>query len=497
MRDNCQRWEIFSAKGFPLRGVLVAGRESRHVSTVTSGTEFKQMVRRLEGLGFNVLSMPDHLGSVAPLPALAAAADATTTMRLGTYVLNSSFYNPALLARDAAEVNLLSDGRLELGLGAGYVREEFDAAGLPFAGGPTRIEHLERVTTYLKEHLPQVPVMVAWLLSGQDPDEAVATYSEQGQPGVTPQPHAAGGLEELRGLVGVLQCRHAVAEVAFDRIAAVQRRRRRELVHRHQRLPAHLGGVGHRGAQQCSLFERDGLPALCGGLQRFRGGQEQQPRGVQSRLGLCEGVLRARGFRDGAARGGFLAGRQLDHFVDRALRDADDDRRTSGEDQRRKEAPVELPVDPGRGVQRRRRQIRWDEGVFDKHVIAAGAAHPADVPCVVDLQLIPAYRAQPDIGRTGLRDARLAVLRHDTDRDEPVRSVDAADDLPVSRQPVTTVDWYGGTGHARVGQRGFGTVTPDLGRARLAEQGAHEAVVCIPHQQPDRGVDAAEVLVYP
>src|SRR3984893_3972422 len=199
MRDNCQRWEIFSAKGFPLRGPRCRSRVQACFD-VTSRTEFKQMVRRLEGLGFNVLSMPDHLGSVAPLPALAAAADATTTMRLGTYVLNSSFYNPALLARDAAEVNLLSDGRLELGLGAGYVREEFDAAGLPFAGGPTRIEHLERVTTYLKEHLPQVPVMVAWLLSGQDPDEAVATYSEQGQPGVQPQPNAAGGLEELRGL---------------------------------------------------------------------------------------------------------------------------------------------------------------------------------------------------------------------------------------------------------------------------------------------------------
>jgi probable F420-dependent oxidoreductase len=105
--------------------------------------------------------MPDHLGSVAPFPALAAAADATTTMRLGTCVLNASFYNPALLARDAAEVNLLSDGRLELGLGAGYVVEEFDAAGLPFADGRTRIEHLDRVTTYLKEHLPEVPVMVA------------------------------------------------------------------------------------------------------------------------------------------------------------------------------------------------------------------------------------------------------------------------------------------------------------------------------------------------
>jgi probable F420-dependent oxidoreductase len=142
-------------------GVLLGGLESLHMSTVASHADFKQKVKRLEGLGFDVLSVPDHLGSVAPFPVLVAAAEATTTMRLGTCVLNAAFYSPALLTRDAAEVNLLSGGRLELGLGAGYVQKELDAVGVPIAGGGARVEHLEQVTSYAKKHLPDVPVMIA------------------------------------------------------------------------------------------------------------------------------------------------------------------------------------------------------------------------------------------------------------------------------------------------------------------------------------------------
>ncbi len=92
---------------------------------------------------------------------LAAIAQATTTVRLGTYVLNACFYKPALLARDAAEVDLLSDGRLEVGLGAGYVREEFEAAELPYPSAGRRVDYLEHVTTYLKEHLPSIPILIA------------------------------------------------------------------------------------------------------------------------------------------------------------------------------------------------------------------------------------------------------------------------------------------------------------------------------------------------
>lgn len=131
------------------------------VRTLRSRSEFQKTARRFEAFGFDVLHVPDHLGAPAPFPALAAAAQVTTTMRLGTYVLNAGFYKPALLARDAADVNLLSDGRLELGLGAGYVEKEFTAAELPFPPARARIDHLDHITTYLKRRHSSIPILIA------------------------------------------------------------------------------------------------------------------------------------------------------------------------------------------------------------------------------------------------------------------------------------------------------------------------------------------------
>jgi probable F420-dependent oxidoreductase len=131
------------------------------VRDIKSRSAFEDTARRFEGLGFDVLSVPDHLAALAPFPALTAAAHASPTLRLGTYVLNAGFYKPALLGRDVAHVDLISDGRLELGLGAGYVREEFEAAELPFPSARSRVDHLEHVATYIKREHPSVPVMVA------------------------------------------------------------------------------------------------------------------------------------------------------------------------------------------------------------------------------------------------------------------------------------------------------------------------------------------------
>lgn len=136
-------------------------RFSVGIHAVKSRIALQDKARRLEDLGFDVLHLPDHLGAPAPFPALTAVAAVTSTVRLGTYVLNAGFYKPALLARDAGAVDLLSDGRLELGLGAGYVREEFEAAELPYPSARQRVEHLEHVTTYLKRHLPSVPILIA------------------------------------------------------------------------------------------------------------------------------------------------------------------------------------------------------------------------------------------------------------------------------------------------------------------------------------------------
>jgi probable F420-dependent oxidoreductase len=126
-----------------------------------SRSKVENAARRAEDFGFDVLHVPDHLGGPAPFPALTMAAAATRTLRLGTFVLNAGFYKPALLARDVEALRDLSDGRLELGLGAGYVREEFEAAELPFPTARQRVEYLDHTIGHMTEHVPDVPIMVA------------------------------------------------------------------------------------------------------------------------------------------------------------------------------------------------------------------------------------------------------------------------------------------------------------------------------------------------
>lgn len=124
-------------------------------------SEVQAAARRAEDLGFDVLHLPDHIGAPAPFPTLMAAAAATETLHLGTFVLNSCFYKPALLARDVAALRDLSGGRFELGLGAGYAQHEFAAAELPYPSARERIDHLAHVTEYMREHLPDVPILIA------------------------------------------------------------------------------------------------------------------------------------------------------------------------------------------------------------------------------------------------------------------------------------------------------------------------------------------------
>ncbi|WEV34068.1 LLM class F420-dependent oxidoreductase [Mycolicibacterium fortuitum] len=126
-----------------------------------SQSQIADTARRAEDLGFDVLNVPDHLGAPAPFPTLTAIAAATSTLRIGTFVLNAGFYKPALLARDATALRDLSGGRFDLGLGAGYVREEFEAAELPFPSAHDRIDYLRHTTEYLKEHAPDIPILIA------------------------------------------------------------------------------------------------------------------------------------------------------------------------------------------------------------------------------------------------------------------------------------------------------------------------------------------------
>ncbi|POX45872.1 LLM class F420-dependent oxidoreductase [Streptomyces sp. Ru71] len=134
--------------------------------------EWRDKCRRAEELGYDVILVPDHLGMVAPFPALVAAAEATERPRVGTFVLNAGFWNPALLAREVATTDALTGGRLELGLGTGYVRTEHDSAGLPFGSPGERVDHLRRTVEELERLLgseehrprpaqrPRVPLLI-------------------------------------------------------------------------------------------------------------------------------------------------------------------------------------------------------------------------------------------------------------------------------------------------------------------------------------------------
>jgi len=130
-----------------------------------SRASWQAKARQAEDLGYDIVQVSDHLGMPAPFPALVSAGGATS-LRLGTYVLNTSFYRPALLARDVAETSRLLDGRFELGLGTGYNAAEFEAVGLPFDSAGKRIDHLEDAIAELRRQVdPMPPLMLA--ASGQ------------------------------------------------------------------------------------------------------------------------------------------------------------------------------------------------------------------------------------------------------------------------------------------------------------------------------------------
>ncbi len=93
---------------------------------IRTGKEFAETCRRSERHGYNTVFASDHLGVASPFPTLVTAALATQRLRVGTLVLNVPFWNPTLLAREVATTDVLTGGRLELGLGGGHMKWEFD-----------------------------------------------------------------------------------------------------------------------------------------------------------------------------------------------------------------------------------------------------------------------------------------------------------------------------------------------------------------------------------
>jgi probable F420-dependent oxidoreductase len=121
-------------------------------SHASSAADFCDKARKAEALGYSTLFVPDHFidHPLAPMPAMAIAAAVTDTLRIGSLVLGNDYKHPVVLAREAATLDLLSDGRLELGLGAGWMTADYEKAGLDFDTPGVRIDRLEESVAILK-----------------------------------------------------------------------------------------------------------------------------------------------------------------------------------------------------------------------------------------------------------------------------------------------------------------------------------------------------------
>ena len=102
-------------------------------------------------MGYSGLYLPDHFGDQpGPIAALMAAADATTTLRVGSLVFDNDYRHPVVLAKEAATIDLLSDGRFDLGIGAGWLVSDYEQAGIPYDPAGTRIDRLEEALAVIK-----------------------------------------------------------------------------------------------------------------------------------------------------------------------------------------------------------------------------------------------------------------------------------------------------------------------------------------------------------
>src|SRR3990172_363620 len=120
-------------------------------SRAPSREEWVDKVRRIEELGFSSLFIPDHFNNqFAPIPALMAAADATSSLRVGTLVLDNDFRHPLVLAKELATLDVLSGGRVEAGLGAGWMVSDYEQSGMPFERPGVRISRLEEAVKIMK-----------------------------------------------------------------------------------------------------------------------------------------------------------------------------------------------------------------------------------------------------------------------------------------------------------------------------------------------------------
>ncbi len=146
------------------------------------GSTWADTVRELEALGYSTLFVPDHFDEgLGPIAAIATAAVLTTTLKVGALVFDCDYRHPAVLARELASVDVLSEGRLEVGVGAGWKKLDYDRSGIPMDAPKVRVDRMIEHTKILKALFADEPVTFV----GEH-------YRITDLPG-TPRPFAVGG----------------------------------------------------------------------------------------------------------------------------------------------------------------------------------------------------------------------------------------------------------------------------------------------------------------
>jgi len=114
--------------------------------------EWIARAKRIEALGYDTIAMPDHMvgGAWAAMPALAALAPVTTRLRFGTLVTDNDFRNPVVFAREVAVLDVISGGRFELGVGAGWLDRDYAGTGIPMDRGRVRVARLAEAVRLMK-----------------------------------------------------------------------------------------------------------------------------------------------------------------------------------------------------------------------------------------------------------------------------------------------------------------------------------------------------------
>jgi len=203
------------------------------VTTAESATAWREKARKIEDLGYSTLFMPDHFDGtpLAPMVAIAFAAEATSTLRVGHLVLGNDYKHPAIVAKEAATIDLLSDGRLELGIGAGWMIADYAQLGIPYDSAGTRIARLDEAVQVIKGCFADGPFDFAgehYTITGYD-----------ALPAPVQRPHppiviGGGGPKVLRlagrhaDIVGInpnLRAGAITADAAQDTLAAVTRQK--------------------------------------------------------------------------------------------------------------------------------------------------------------------------------------------------------------------------------------------------------------------------------